>query len=165
LTVPLLDIDPPLWTDGDQVTREWLDSLNLDKSGFLWPDEVRVLEHMLKKNERALTFNESEKGWFRDDYFSPYKMATIPHIPWQEHQWPVPAAIREQVIENIKEKIRNSTYEPSQSVMDRIRIRLDFVTFPVREGLLTWKDRKENLVRMSEELSYSKYVQVIYYFA
>jgi hypothetical protein len=22
LTVPLLDIDPPLWTDGDQVTRE-----------------------------------------------------------------------------------------------------------------------------------------------
>ena len=33
--------------------RERLDTLNLNKAGFLWPEKVRAIENMLKVNEHT----------------------------------------------------------------------------------------------------------------
>src|SRR5713101_3356235 len=70
---------------------------------FLWPEEVKLLQHVLKENELALAWTEEEKGHFKDDYFDPVIIPTIEHIPWAHKNIPVPTAILDNVIEIFKE--------------------------------------------------------------
>jgi transposase InsO family protein len=109
------DIDPPPFVDGERVTRERLNKLDLFKSGFLWPQEVRIAEAVLKRREKSLAFSEADKGRFRDDYFTGYKFPVIPHEPWQEKPIPLPPAWRPGIHKLFKEKVANGTYEPTQS--------------------------------------------------
>ena len=74
-----------------------------------------LFENLLKIHEKGLAWNELEKGRFRDDYFSPYKIATIPHQPWQHKPIPVPHAIRAKVSDIFVDKIKSGVYERSQS--------------------------------------------------
>jgi hypothetical protein len=53
---------PKVWRDRWRVTCEWLDKLNMNASGFLWPEEVRCIEYMLLQNEKSITFDESNEG-------------------------------------------------------------------------------------------------------
>lgn len=52
---------------------------------------------------------------FKDEYFTPYKIATIPHEPWAERAIPIPKAKEEEIIELLRYKIAVETYEPGQS--------------------------------------------------
>jgi hypothetical protein len=70
-------LDPPSFTDGKRVTRERLDKLNLFKSDFLLPQEIRIAEYVLLRREKSLAFDEAEKGRFSDDYFSGYKIPVV----------------------------------------------------------------------------------------
>ena len=79
---------------------------------FLWPEEVKLLQHVLKENELALAWTEEEKGHFKDDYFDPVIIPTIEHIPWADKNIPVPTAILDNVIKIFKEKIAAGVYEP-----------------------------------------------------
>lgn len=108
-------IDPPPFEDGNRVTRKTLDELKLFVDGFLSEDEIKIAEHILREREDAIAFDESQKGRFRPDYFSDYVIPTKPHIPWQQKPIPIPKAIREEVSEMFLEKIKNGTYERSQS--------------------------------------------------
>ncbi|KAJ1299673.1 hypothetical protein OPQ81_011065 [Rhizoctonia solani] len=54
-------------------------------------------------------------GRFHDDYFSPYQIATVPHEPWQEKPIPIAPGIWPKVLELVKQKVKNRTYEWSQS--------------------------------------------------
>jgi hypothetical protein len=76
---------------------------------------MHCIEYMLLQNETTITFDESKQGKFQDDYFSQYKIATVPHEPWQHKAYFVPRALHEQVAEIFRDKIRNSAYEPSLS--------------------------------------------------
>jgi hypothetical protein len=109
------DLDPPPFVDGERVTRERLDKLDLFKSGFLLPQEIRIAEAILKRREKSLAFSEADKGRFRDDYFTGYKFPVIPHEPWQEKPIPIPPAWRPGIHKLFKEKVANGTYEPTQS--------------------------------------------------
>jgi hypothetical protein len=66
-------------------------------------------------NETALTWDESEKGRFRDDYFLPIIIPTIEHMPWAHWQSPIPPGIKDEVIKLIQSKIASGVYEPSNS--------------------------------------------------
>lgn len=83
-------LDPPPFQDGKRVTRQRLDALSLNQNGFLNLKEVQIFEHILLQNEKAIAFDESEKGQFRDDYFSPHIFPTIDHVPWTESAVPIP---------------------------------------------------------------------------
>ena len=89
--------------------------MKLNSDGFLWPEEEKPFAHVMKLNEAALAFDESECGNFRSSYFSPYIIPILPHEPWEYRNIPIPPGIREHVIQLLRDKIAAGLYEPAQS--------------------------------------------------
>jgi len=54
LTLPELSPRPPDFTPGTQLMQEWLEALGLNQGNFLWPEELKLLQHVLKLNELSL---------------------------------------------------------------------------------------------------------------
>lgn len=115
LSLPLLTPNPPDFTPGERLTIERLEEIKINEEGFLWPEEEKLFAHILKINEQALAFQESHRGTFREDYFTPYIIPVVPHEPWEFANIPIPPGIKEKVISLLKEKIGAGVYENSQS--------------------------------------------------
>lgn len=115
LSLPPLSPNPPEFHPGSRLSQERMDELGVFKNQFLWPEEQKLAALVLKNNELALAWDESEKGRFRDDYFPPVIIPTIEHVPWVHRQPPIPPGIKEEVIKLIKSKIASGVYEPSNS--------------------------------------------------
>jgi len=98
LTLPPLPTYPPDFMPGKHLMQECLDKLNLNSDGFLWPEELKLVTHILKVNELALAWTEAEKGCFKDEYFDPVKIPVIEHIPWAHKNLPIPPGILKEVI-------------------------------------------------------------------
>ena len=81
LTLLLLPISPPNFVPGQHLTVECLEALELNRFDFLWPEELKLLQHILILNETGLAWTDEEQGWFRNDYFSLVKIPVIEHIP------------------------------------------------------------------------------------
>jgi hypothetical protein len=47
-----------------QLTQECLEALGLNSGNFLWPEELKLLQHVLKINKLGLAWTEAEKGCF-----------------------------------------------------------------------------------------------------
>ena len=105
----------PPFTPGIRLTQERLDDLKLNKYDFLWPNEVKLTQHILQINEKALAWTEAERGCFCDEYFSPVKIPTIAHTLWVHKNIPIPTGILDNVIDLFKKKIVASVYEPSDA--------------------------------------------------
>jgi len=82
---------------------------------FLWPEERQLVAQVLRLNEKGLAWDETEKGRFRKDYFSPVKIPVQEHVPWARKTLPIPPGIREKVIELIRRKVDLGVYEMSYS--------------------------------------------------
>jgi len=115
LTLTPLTSHPPDFSSGQRLTHERMTDLGILDNTFLWPDERKLAAHVLRINELALAWDESEKGRFRDEYFDPVVIPTIEHTPWVHRQSPIPPGIRDEVIKLIKSKISSGVYEPSNS--------------------------------------------------
>jgi integrase-like protein/reverse transcriptase-like protein len=115
LTLPALPPCPPDFVPGTQLTQEHLDVLGLNQGGFLWPEELKLLQHVLKLNELGLAWTEAEKGHFRDDYFSPVKIPVIEHIPWVHRSLPILPGILDEVIQIFHDKFAAGVYEHSDA--------------------------------------------------
>ena len=111
---PLTPNPPPFIPDG-RLTQERAESLNINSTGFLWPEEVKLFLHVMHLNQDTLAFEETDRGTLKESYFSPYIIPTIPHTPWEYRNIPIPPGIREKVIDLLKTKINAGVYEPSQS--------------------------------------------------
>ena len=115
LTLPPLPIHPPNFIPTSKLTQENLESLCINHEGFLWPEEEKLIIHVIKLNERAIAFDDMERGTLREDYFSPYIIPTIPHIPWEFKNIPIPPGVRAEIMQLLKDKIAAGVYEPSQA--------------------------------------------------
>ena len=115
LTLPPLSTSPPNFVPGQRLTEERLNTLELNKFNFLWPEELKLLQHILILNETGLAWTDDERGRFCDDYFSPVKIPVIEHIPWAHKNIPIPYGILNEVIQIFKDKIAASVYEPSDA--------------------------------------------------
>ena len=113
-TLSLLPTHPPVFTPTTKLTEERLKEMKINE-GFLWPEEEKLFAHIFKLNERALAFEEQDRGTLSDKYFSDYKIPVVPHVPWEHRNIPIPPGNREEVISMLKEKIRAGVYEPSES--------------------------------------------------
>ena len=69
------------------------------------------MAHVLKVNEKALTWTEAKRGQFWDDYFAPVKILTVAHVPWVQKNIPIPTGLFDKVINMFKEKIAASVYK------------------------------------------------------
>ena len=98
LSLPPLPTHPPDFTPGERLSQERLDELQLNRDNFLWPEELKLVQHILKVNERALAWTDAEKGRFKDEYFAPVKIPVIKHVPWAQKNLPIPPGILEKVI-------------------------------------------------------------------
>ena len=115
LSLPTLLPNPPTFVPGVCLMQERMDQLGIFDSKFLWPEEQKLVAHVLMNNELALAWDESEKGRFRDDYFPPVVIPTIEHTPWVHRQRPIPPGLHDELVAIIKAKIASGVYEPSNS--------------------------------------------------
>jgi hypothetical protein len=105
---------PPVFEFGGRLTKERLVDVHFGPEGFLTDQEKTLLLHVLRLRERALAFDESERGLLKATYAAPYKFATVPHTPWQLKPMHIPPAIRQQLIDLLKERLRTGLYERAQ---------------------------------------------------
>lgn len=115
LSLPHLSPNLPNFVSNAKFTMECLEALEINPSGFLLPMEEKLFNHVMFLNQEALSFEEADCGTFKELYFSPYIIPTIPHVPWEYKNIPIPPGIRDKVIEVFKHKISAGVYEPSQS--------------------------------------------------
>jgi hypothetical protein len=114
-TLSALPTHPPPFEPSQRLTQERLEMLEINKDQYLTKEEENLFNHIMKENQDALAFEDSERGTFKDSYFSPYKIATVPHTPWEYRNIPIPPGILTKVIEVLKLKIEAGVYEPCQS--------------------------------------------------
>jgi len=75
----------------------------------------KACSFLIKAQEEAIAWDLTKCGNFRKDYFKPIIIPTVPHMPWVEHNIPIPPGIYDEVIRIIKEKIKIDIYERSNS--------------------------------------------------
>lgn len=113
--LPKLPSHPPEFVPGERYTEERMRQMLVNKDGFLWPEEEKLVHHLIKLHEYAFAWTDDEKGKFSEEYFEPVVIPTIEHIPWALKNIPIPPGIYNQVISVVKDKIRAGIYEPSNS--------------------------------------------------
>ena len=115
LSLPKLEAISPSWEDTPRINQERLARLEINETGLLWPEEVKLFNQIMWLNQNAIAFEEEERGTLKESYFTPYIIPTVPHKPWEYKNIPIPPGIRDKVIELLKHKINAGVYEPSQS--------------------------------------------------
>lgn len=117
VSLPTLSPHPPVFVPDPEgrLTQERLEAMNINPDEFLWTEEEKLFQHILKLNQNFFVFEDSQRGSFREEYFSPYVIPVVPHVPWAFSNIPIPPGIKEKVVELLKEKIAAGVYEPSQS--------------------------------------------------
>ena len=115
LSLPLLSPHSPDFIPGKHLTQERMDVLKLNWHNFLWPEELKLLQHVLLLNKPGLAWTEAEKGHFRDNYFLPIKIPVIEHIPWAHCNFAIPPGILSDVIQFFKDKFVAGIYEHSDA--------------------------------------------------
>ena len=113
--LPLLLKNPPEFIPSEKISQERMDIINVNSKSFLWPEEEKLFKHIMLLNEDALAFVQTDRGTFKESYFTDYIIPTVPHVPWSFKNIPIPPGLRNNVIELLKEKIAAGVYEPSQS--------------------------------------------------
>ena len=73
------------------------------------------MHHLVQMQEKGFAWEDSERGHFREDFFPPVDIPGIPHMPWVEHNIPIPPGLYDEVCQVIKTKIDAGVYEPSNS--------------------------------------------------
>ena len=115
LTLLLLPAQPPEFIPTAKISLEQLAELNINATGFLWPEEEKLFQHVMKINETGIAFEDVERGTLKESYFSPYIIPTIPHLPWEYKNIPIPQRLLLKVLEVLKLKIAANVHEQSQS--------------------------------------------------
>ena len=83
------------------------------KEGFLWPEERKLMHWLVREQNKAFAWNDTERGKFKEEYFPPVEIPMVAHIPWMEKPFRIPPAIYEEVCKMIKRKIDTGVYELS----------------------------------------------------
>lgn len=115
LTLTPLTQHPPPFEPTKKISVERMKLLNVNATGFVWPEEEKLFEHIMKLNEGAIAFEDIERGTLKESYFPPYIIPTIPHAPWEHKNRSIPPGLLDKVLEILKPKMDADVYEQSQS--------------------------------------------------
>ena len=80
---------------------------------FLYPEEKKLVHHLIAEQNEASAWDDTEKGTFKEDFFPPVEMAVKEHVPWVLKNIPIPPGMYDEVCRIIKTKLDADTYEPS----------------------------------------------------
>lgn len=114
--MPELTPHPPEFQPSGRYTAERKEVIDKEHAGeFLWPEEKKVMHHLMMMQNEAFAWDDTEKGRFKEEFFPPVEMPVIEHKPWVLKNIPIPPGIYKQVCDIIASKLRSKTYEPSNS--------------------------------------------------
>lgn len=110
-----LTFDLPEFLYGGRLTQARVDSMELNKDGILLPAELNLVHQLLRLRELAIAFDDSERGLLKDEYAEPYIIPVIPHSPWRERPLPLPYAVKDAIVQQLKDRLKSGVYERSSS--------------------------------------------------
>lgn len=114
--IPVLDPKPPDFKPTGRYTQERMEAMDkVHKGDFLWPEERKLVHHVIMEQEQAFAWDDSERGRFRTDFFPPVKMPVVEHAPWVYRNIPIPAGIYDEICKIIQKKLDAGVYEPSNA--------------------------------------------------
>ena len=114
--MPELPTRPADFTPVGRYTAERKEQFDKIHAGdFMLPEERNLMHQFMCLQNQAFAWDDTERGHFREDFFPPIEMPTIPHKPWAERNIPIPPGIYDEVCRLIKKKIDAGVYEPSNS--------------------------------------------------
>jgi RNase H-like domain found in reverse transcriptase/Integrase zinc binding domain len=115
ISLPHLSFHPPEFLPTSKLTTERMEEFKLNENTGLLLEEKKLFSHIIQLTEPVWAFDPSERGTMRDDYFSPYIIPLVEHIPWADRNIPIPPGILPQVVTLLREKVAAGVYEPSQA--------------------------------------------------
>ena len=88
---------------------------DVHKEGFLWEEEMKLLHHVMMKQNEAFAWEDSEKGRFKEEFFPPVDIPIIEHTPWVLKNIPIPPGLHNEICRQVREKIDSGIIEPSNA--------------------------------------------------
>ena len=113
--IPVLPTKPPEFVPTRKFTRERKENMNINKDGFLWPEEEKLAFEIIRSQEEVFAWEAIERGKFRTDYFAPVVFPVIEHVPWSKKNLPIPPGLMEEICDIVRNKVKEGAYEPSTS--------------------------------------------------
>ena len=114
--MPKLSPNPPEFKPVGRYTQERKDQFDkIHRGEFLLPEERKLLHHFMMEQSYGFAWNETERGQFREDFFPPIDIPTVPHKPWVLKNIPIPPGLYTEICKIIKSKLDAGVYEPSNS--------------------------------------------------
>jgi hypothetical protein len=114
--MPKLTPHPPDFVPTGRYTQERKDELDkVHEEGFLWPEERKLVHHLVMEQNQAFAWDDNERGRFREDFFPPIVIPTVEHTPWVYRNIPIPSGIYDEVCKIVQRKIEAGVYEPSNA--------------------------------------------------
>lgn len=114
--MPVLNPKPPDFKPTGRYTQERKEAMDAQHGGdFLWPEERKLMHHVIMEQEKAFAWDDSERGSFRTDFFPPIEMPVVEHKPWVYRNIPIPAGIYPEVCKIVQKKLDAGVYEPSNA--------------------------------------------------
>jgi len=77
----------------------------------LHPNEEVFFHAMLKKREPAMAWNFSDLGRLSEEVMPAVKVRTVPHEAWQAPTYPVPRAVRPELVKMLQERVKAGIME------------------------------------------------------
>lgn len=114
--MPRVDIaNIPDFVPTGRYSQERMEAFDERHSGFLLPEERRLLHYFMMLNNSAFAWDDNERGRFKHEYFPPVSMAVVPHIPWVERNIPIPRGLYDEICSIVRAKIAAGVCEPSNA--------------------------------------------------
>lgn len=117
--IPKLPHHPPKWTDEPYTPRLSEEQMKFIlagiQPGFLSEDKISLLIWVLRKNEKAIAFDDSERGCFKEEYFPDYIIETVPHTPWLIRPIRVPESVKEEMNDMLRDQKENGNLKTCES--------------------------------------------------
>ncbi|GBG61705.1 hypothetical protein CBR_g23220 [Chara braunii] len=102
-------------TEGQIITVDRLAKMDIG-DGNLTREEREFVAMTLRGCDKAIAFDDSERGRIDPRYAKPARIHTIPHVPWKDRpQWKYAQKEEEGIVAFTKEKIRTFVAEPCES--------------------------------------------------
>ena len=81
--MPELSPRPPVFVPTSCYTEEAREVIEkAHDDDFLWPEERKLVHHLMMLQNEVFVWNDSQKGKFKEEYFLPVVMPVIAHQPW-----------------------------------------------------------------------------------
>jgi hypothetical protein len=114
--MPKLNPNPPDFEPKGRYTEERRKAMDeLHNEDFMWPEERKLMHHLIAEQNEAFAWDDSERGSFKEEFFPPIEIPVVEHVPWVMKNLKIPPGSYKEVCDMIKTKIDAGVYEPSNS--------------------------------------------------